>query len=175
MIRLLISQGSILLQFLFPLFKITYFERERESESKSKSAHMHKRREGAEGEGERILNRHCVVSTESDVGLDLTHKQWYHDLSWNQESDTQLTELPRHPSFSLLSSLVTLSTLKGHSTLEHSALKGANMNGGSAQSEQAMLSTFCDLHTAISFGLTYCFPNKNAKFRCLKNELPSFF
>ena len=34
---------------------------------------------------------------------DRSHKLWDHNLSWNQESDIQLVEPPRHPYFSFIS------------------------------------------------------------------------
>ena len=39
-----------------------------------------------------------------------THELWDHDLSWNQESDAQLTKPPRRPRLSLV--LMTLTVLK---------------------------------------------------------------
>ena len=64
------------------------------------------RRRGAERERERERERETDRQTESQAGSMLsmkspigawTHELQDHDLSWNQELDTQLTEPPRHP------------------------------------------------------------------------------
>ena len=75
---------------------IFYFERERERES---GGGMRERmsRAGAEREGERIPSRLHDISPEPDDRARI-HELRNHDLSQNQDSDTQLTESPRHPS-----------------------------------------------------------------------------
>ena len=84
---------------LTPLYFLQFylFERKRE--------HMGYR--GSEGEGESQADRHPHLdpSVEPLAGLNLTTLRlwpWDHDLSWNQESDAELTEPPRHPKLSLL-------------------------------------------------------------------------
>ena len=51
----------------------------------SKSAHACMSEGGAERGKKRILSRLHAVSTESDLGLDLTNCEIDHDLSRNQE------------------------------------------------------------------------------------------
>ena len=83
----LLGKGNVLL--CKKLLKFIYFwERHRQHEQGGS------RERGREGE--RISSRLCTASKEPNVGLELT-KLWDHDLSRNQESDAQPTELPRHP------------------------------------------------------------------------------
>ena len=67
------------------LFCFVYFEREREREREHLSKEGQRKRE-------RIPGRLCTVSTEPRAR---THELQDHDLSHNQESDTQPTEPPR--------------------------------------------------------------------------------
>ena len=53
--------------------------------------------EEAEWEGERGSQKDSLLSMEPNLGA--ISWPWDHDLSWNQESDTQLTKALRCPSF----------------------------------------------------------------------------
>ena len=61
--------------------------------------------EGQRERGERESQAASTLSVQSQV-QDLIPQHWDHDLTWNQESDAQLTKLPRQVPLTVLKNII---------------------------------------------------------------------